>query len=132
MKAIDLLGGMTAETFLQDYWHKKPLLIRNAIPGFSAPLPRQELFDLARRDDVDRPGSHESAMCGHRRNLGDHALAGQGIANEDDTPLVAADGLTAMSHRGDVEPDALSDIHGATRSNHRSMGARPAERPRRS
>ena len=27
-KAIDILGGMDAETFLRDYWQKAPLLIR--------------------------------------------------------------------------------------------------------
>ncbi|TDR31704.1 JmjC domain-containing protein [Hydromonas duriensis] len=30
------LGGMTVEHFLQHYWHKKPLLIRQAIPEFQA------------------------------------------------------------------------------------------------
>jgi hypothetical protein len=34
---LDLLGGITPAQFLRDYWHKKPLLIRNAIPGFTAP-----------------------------------------------------------------------------------------------
>lgn len=60
MKKLDLLGGITPAQFLRDYWHKKPLLIRNAIPNFTAPLPRQELFDLARRDDV------ESRLITHR------------------------------------------------------------------
>lgn len=30
------LGGMTVERFLKEYWHKKPLLIRQAIPEFKA------------------------------------------------------------------------------------------------
>lgn len=53
MKKLALLGGLTPAQFLRDYWHKKPLLIRQAIPGFQAPLARAELFDLARRDDVE-------------------------------------------------------------------------------
>ena len=53
MKKLALLGGLTPAQFLRDYWHKKPLLIRQAIPAFQAPLPRAELFDLARRDDVE-------------------------------------------------------------------------------
>ncbi|WDZ97500.1 cupin domain-containing protein [Herbaspirillum sp. WKF16] len=53
MKKPELLGGLTPAQFLRDYWHKKPLLIRQAIPGFQAPLPRQELFELARRDEVE-------------------------------------------------------------------------------
>ena len=35
------------------YWQKKPLLIRAAIPGFSALLDRAELIDLAGQDDVE-------------------------------------------------------------------------------
>ena len=30
--------GMPVERFLADYWQKKPLLIRQAFPGFSPPL----------------------------------------------------------------------------------------------
>ncbi len=30
------LGGMSVQDFLKHYWHKKPLLIRNAIPEFKA------------------------------------------------------------------------------------------------
>ena len=86
----------------------------------------------ARGDDVDCPGAHEATVCGHRRDLGYHALAREGILNEHDAPLVAADGFAAVRHRGDVEPDAFPDVHAVTRSNHRSMGSRPAARPRRS
>lgn len=60
MKKLALLGGLTPAQFMRDYWHKKPLLIRQAIPGFTAPLPRQELFDMAKRDDV------ESRLITHR------------------------------------------------------------------
>ena len=30
--------GMPAADFLRDYWQKRPLLIRNAFPGFESPL----------------------------------------------------------------------------------------------
>jgi 50S ribosomal protein L16 3-hydroxylase len=50
---LTLLGDISPATFLRDYWHKKPLLIRQAIPGFKPLLSRQELFDLATRDDVE-------------------------------------------------------------------------------
>lgn len=53
MKKLTLLGGITAAEFLRDYWHKKPLLIRQAIPAFQAPLTRDELFDLVKHDDVE-------------------------------------------------------------------------------
>ena len=50
---LPLLGGLSPETFMRRHWHKKPLLVRQAIPGFRAPLPRAELFDLAGREDVE-------------------------------------------------------------------------------
>jgi 50S ribosomal protein L16 3-hydroxylase len=53
MKKTTLLGGLTPQEFLRDYWHKKPLLIRQAIPDFSALLPRESLFEMASRDDVE-------------------------------------------------------------------------------
>lgn len=53
MKKFTLLGGMTPAQFLDEYWHKKPLLIRQAIPDFKAPIPRDELFALAASDEVE-------------------------------------------------------------------------------
>ena len=50
---LPLLGGISAEVFLRDYWQKKPLLIRNAIAGFTAPLTKSEVLTLARRDDAE-------------------------------------------------------------------------------
>ncbi|MGZ3255020.1 MAG: cupin domain-containing protein, partial [Burkholderiaceae bacterium] len=44
MKKNTLLGKLTPAQFLRDYWHKKPLLIRQAIPGFKPLLSRNELF----------------------------------------------------------------------------------------
>ena len=53
MKKMILLGGLTPAQFLRDYWHKKPLLIRQAMPGFSPIMSRDALFELAGRDDVE-------------------------------------------------------------------------------
>lgn len=53
MKKLPLLGNITAEEFLQTYWHKKPLLIRQAIPGFTPVLPRDALLSLAASDEVE-------------------------------------------------------------------------------
>ncbi|MFZ6846519.1 cupin domain-containing protein [Undibacterium sp. RuTC16W] len=50
---LPLLGNITADQFLSEYWHKKPLLIRQAIPGFSAPIKKDALFDMAAREDVE-------------------------------------------------------------------------------
>ena len=48
-----LLGGLTPAQFMRRYWQKKPLLIRQAIPGIQAPLSRDALFELADSDDAE-------------------------------------------------------------------------------
>jgi 50S ribosomal protein L16 3-hydroxylase len=47
-----LLGGLTSEQFLSEYWQKKPLLVRQALPGFTGVITPDELCALARRDDT--------------------------------------------------------------------------------
>lgn len=47
-----LLGGLTANRFLQEYWQKKPLLIRQALPNFNGLLSPQQLLDLACNEDA--------------------------------------------------------------------------------
>jgi 50S ribosomal protein L16 3-hydroxylase len=39
--------GMKPVDFLRDYWQKKPLLIRNAFPGFVSPIEPEDLAGLA-------------------------------------------------------------------------------------
>ena len=48
MKKLQLLGDITPAEFLRDYWHKKPLLIRQAIPGMQPLLSVEQLAELAR------------------------------------------------------------------------------------
>jgi 50S ribosomal protein L16 3-hydroxylase len=47
-----LLGNLSVEDFLRDYWQKKPLLIRQAVPNFSGLLSPQQLISLACTEDV--------------------------------------------------------------------------------
>lgn len=47
------LGGMSAETFLQDYWQKKPLLIRQAFPAFESPVTPDELAGLSCEQEIN-------------------------------------------------------------------------------
>ena len=42
--------GMPVERFLEEYWQKKPLLIRQAFPGFTPPLSPEDLAGLACED----------------------------------------------------------------------------------
>ncbi|RJG00007.1 cupin domain-containing protein [Noviherbaspirillum saxi] len=53
MDNFSILGELTPQKFLRDYWHKQPLLIRQAIPGFKPLLDREALCTLAGRDDVE-------------------------------------------------------------------------------
>ena len=48
-----LLGGLSPDRFLAEYWQQKPLLIRAAWPGFSTPLSPEELAGLACEDGVN-------------------------------------------------------------------------------
>uniref|UniRef100_Q31GJ6 Cupin superfamily protein n=1 Tax=Hydrogenovibrio crunogenus (strain DSM 25203 / XCL-2) TaxID=317025 RepID=Q31GJ6_HYDCU len=41
------------ETFLSEYWQKKPLLIRNALPDFSPPVSAEELAGLSLEEEVE-------------------------------------------------------------------------------
>ena len=50
---LPLLGGLTAAQFMRRHWQKKPLLVRQAIPGFVPPVLRPELFALAAQDGVE-------------------------------------------------------------------------------
>ncbi len=47
-----LLGKLSAQEFLRDYWQKKPLLIRQAIPRFRDLVTRQQIVSLACSDEA--------------------------------------------------------------------------------
>lgn len=51
-KPLHLLNGLTPAQFLAEYWQKKPLLIKNAIPNFTGLLSPNELAGLACEDEV--------------------------------------------------------------------------------
>jgi 50S ribosomal protein L16 3-hydroxylase len=51
-QSLQLLGGLTPKTFMQRHWQKKPLVIRQAIPGFMPPLDRTDLLDLVAQEEV--------------------------------------------------------------------------------
>lgn len=51
-QALQLLGGLTPEKFLTEYWQKKPLLIKQAIPNFKGLVSPDELAGLACEEEV--------------------------------------------------------------------------------
>lgn len=50
---MQLLGGLTAREFLRDYWQKKPLLIRQALPDYESPISPDELAGLALEEEIE-------------------------------------------------------------------------------
>lgn len=48
-----LLGGLTPAEFIRDYWQKKPLLVRGAVPGFGDALSKADMLNFCKRDDVE-------------------------------------------------------------------------------
>lgn len=58
------LHTIDKKTFLKEYWQKKPLVIRNALPNFTNPLSPDELAGLSLEEDmesrvvIETPGQH--------------------------------------------------------------------------
>ena len=50
---LALLAGLSPAQFMRRHWQKKPLLVRQAIPGFQPFLSRAALFKLAAREQVE-------------------------------------------------------------------------------
>lgn len=50
---LALLGGLSPQQFMRRHWQKKPLLIRQAIPGVKPPIDRAALFALAGQEEVE-------------------------------------------------------------------------------
>lgn len=50
---LALLAGLAPAQFMRRHWQKKPLLVRQAIPGFRPLLSRTELFRLAAQEQVE-------------------------------------------------------------------------------
>lgn len=49
---IDILGGISAEQFLAEYWQKKPLLVRNALPEIAGLLEPDDVMELALEEHI--------------------------------------------------------------------------------
>ena len=52
-QALDHLGGLTAEEFIEHYWQKKPLLIRSAFTDTETWVDADTLAGLALEEDVE-------------------------------------------------------------------------------
>jgi 50S ribosomal protein L16 3-hydroxylase len=50
---LALLGGISPDQFMSQYWQKKPLLIRAAVPDFKPLVDEKDLLDFAASDEVE-------------------------------------------------------------------------------
>nr|HET7857581.1 cupin domain-containing protein [Caldimonas sp.] len=52
-RGLTLLGGLSASAFMRRHWQKKPLVVRDALPGALAGVDRERLFALAASEGVE-------------------------------------------------------------------------------
>jgi 50S ribosomal protein L16 3-hydroxylase len=50
---LSLLGGISPEQFMRQYWQKKPLLIRAAVSDFKPLVEQKELLEMAANEEVE-------------------------------------------------------------------------------
>ena len=101
---LPLLGGLSPDVFMKEYWQKKPLLVRQAIPNFKPLLDRGELFELAASEDsqarlvIQKPGETPAWQFKHgpfeRRAL----------------PALKRPGWTVLVQGVDLQHDGVHDL----------------------
>jgi 50S ribosomal protein L16 3-hydroxylase len=52
-RALTLLGGLSPAHFMKRHWQKKPLLVRQAVPGLKPLVSRADLFAMAAQTSVE-------------------------------------------------------------------------------
>jgi 50S ribosomal protein L16 3-hydroxylase len=50
---LNLLGGLSPTEFMKRHWQKKPLLIRQAIPGMKPLIDRTSLLEMLESEEVE-------------------------------------------------------------------------------
>jgi 50S ribosomal protein L16 3-hydroxylase len=50
---VNILGNISKEQFLKEYWQKKPLLIRQAYPNFEPLIPADELAGMSLEEEIE-------------------------------------------------------------------------------
>lgn len=95
--------GLSQQVFLDEYWQKKPLLIRQAFPYFESPITPEELAGFACQADVES------------RLIEEHAESGpwkcrHGPFNEDDFAELPESHWTLLVQDMDKHEPVLADI----------------------
>lgn len=92
-----LLAGLSPARFMQRHWQRRPLLIRQALPGVAPPVSRAELFALAQREGVE---------CRLVQHAGGQWTLRQGPLPRRALPPVSRPGWTLLVQGVDLHDDA--------------------------
>jgi 50S ribosomal protein L16 3-hydroxylase len=96
-----LLGGLSPARFMRRHWHKRPLLVRQAMPAVAPPIERRALFDLAAQEGV------ESRLV---QQDGERWQARQGPLPRRVLPPLARPGWTLLVQGLDLHVDAAQAL----------------------
>lgn len=102
---LPMLAGLSPKEFMKKYWHKKPLLIKNAFKDFKPVLSRAELFRLAQSDEV------QSRLVQQQSN-GDHSTwaVQAGPIRGRDKPSFTREAWTLLVQGVDLVNDRAAQI----------------------
>ncbi len=100
-KAITLLGGLSPEQFMKRHWQKKPLLIRQAVPGMQPLIPRAELLDMVEHEEVE---SRQIVRTGAQWTLKKGPMARKSL------PSLKTPDWTVLIQGVDLHNDAVHDL----------------------
>ena len=100
------LGALSVDEFMRRHWQRRPLLIRQAIPGMQPPVSTQRLMELAARDDV------ESRLVSQR---GGRWRLAQGPFAPEDLPAPRARAWTLLVQGVDLHDDGARALLGRFR-----------------
>lgn len=115
-QALPLLGGLSPERFMKQYWQKKPLLIRGAVPDLQA-LDRSTLFALAAREDVESRLIEQVSAAnppGRGRKTADWRMRHGPFERRDLPPLKRA-GWTLLVQGVNLHLNSVSELMAAFR-----------------
>jgi 50S ribosomal protein L16 3-hydroxylase len=101
MPVPGLLGGLTPHAFMRRHWQKMPLLIRAALPVPEPLVTRQQLFELAAREEVE---SRLIVREGQRWHLRHGPLKRRAL------PSLARPGWTLLVQGIDLHIDAAHEL----------------------
>ena len=110
-----LLGGMTATQFLRRHWQKKPLLVRQAIPGFAGLLSMDALSSSPCATTWNRASYFGSAGAGRSRTALSVGRIFRALPARGWTLLVQGVNLHIAAGRCAAAPLRLSSLRTARR-----------------